>query len=171
VDGVLTKPVKTQLLYQNIVKALGCEAVAAPEDHKTTVELPANFATQYPLRILVAEDNPVNQHMAVKMLNNMGYEPEVAVNGLEVLEKIEAASFDLVLMDMQMPEMDGLEATRLLRQARHPVTIIAMTANAMPEDEAMCREAGMNDYLSKPIKVEDLNSMIEKWAVKITSVM
>jgi CheY-like chemotaxis protein len=116
------------------------------------------MASRHPLRILLAEDNVVNQKLAVRLLSQMGYRTDLAANGLEVLESLERQPYDLILMDVQMPEMDGLEATRQVRQ-RWPggsPHIIAMTANAMEGDRQACLDAGMNDYLAKPIRVEEL---------------
>jgi len=113
----------------------------------------------------VAEDNLVNQQLILHILNRLGYEPQCVDNGELVLAACSVRSFDLVLMDVQMPEMDGLEATRLLRaQATRQPVIIALTANAMAGDEEICREAGMDDYLSKPIQLEELVSKLRKWA-------
>ncbi|HEY4061692.1 MAG TPA: response regulator [Puia sp.] len=119
---------------------------------------------KYPLRILLAEDNAINQQLAMIILTRMGYEPDIAVNGKEVLDKIRNEHFDLIFMDIQMPEMDGLEATRRIR-ATHAVQplIIAMTANATREDREECFAEGMNDYLSKPINLDELVNMLEKW--------
>ena len=113
------------------------------------------------MQILLAEDNPVNQKVALRMLKRIGHEAEVAGNGVEVLEALEKKRFDVILMDMQMPEMDGLEATRQIVE-KYPENvrpyIIALTANAMHGDRERCLAAGMNDYVSKPIRVEDLTT-------------
>jgi CheY-like chemotaxis protein len=117
------------------------------------------MAHQWPLRILLAEDNTTNQKLALRLLARMGYQADVAANGLEVLEALKRQAYDVVLMDVQMPEMDGLEATRHIRrgwpEARQP-RVVAMTANAMQGDREMCLAAGMDDYLSKPIRIEEL---------------
>jgi CheY-like chemotaxis protein len=95
----------------------------------------------------------------------MGYKPEVAGNGHEVLEMVAKRKYDMILMDIQMPEMDGLEATQFIRQhMKEQPVIVAMTANAMPEDREICIKAGMNDYLSKPMKLTEIISVLEKWA-------
>jgi signal transduction histidine kinase/CheY-like chemotaxis protein len=126
------------------------------------------LAEKYPLRILLAEDNPINQQLALVILNKMGYEPSVAANGKEVLDHLRKATFDLVFMDVQMPEMDGLEATRRIRTGNgsQPV-IIAITANVTRQDREECLAEGMNDYLSKPVDLEQLTYMLEKWGHQI----
>jgi len=140
--------------------------LAHPVDIKTA---PANtsipvLANKYPLCILLAEDNPINQQLALIILTKMGYNPIVAVNGKEVLTHLERAPFDLILMDIQMPEMDGLEATRLIRRgAGHQPVIIAMTANATRQDRDECLAEGMNDYISKPVDLDQLVIMLKKW--------
>jgi CheY-like chemotaxis protein len=113
------------------------------------------------LRILLAEDNSVNQMVALRMLKRLGYQADTAANGKEVLAALKSRSYDIVLMDVQMPEMDGLEAARLIRSEKvgHPY-IIAMTAHAMKGDKEVCLEAGMNDYVSKPVRMEELRSAI-----------
>ena len=133
-------------------------------------QLPSGLAEKFPLRILVAEDNPINQQLALLILNKMGYNPELVENGRQVLHILDEKNFDLVFMDIQMPEMDGLEATRTIRTTRpHSPVIIAMTANAMQGDQEECLAEGMNDYLSKPIKLDELIAMLEKWGNRINS--
>ena len=128
-----------------------------------TLDLDAGHAARHPLRILLAEDNVVNQKLAIRLLSRMGYEPDIAANGLEAIEAVERQRYDLVLMDVQMPEMDGLEATRKI-VANMPLPdrpwIVAMTANAMDGDRERCIEAGMNGYISKPIRVEELVAVV-----------
>jgi CheY-like chemotaxis protein len=131
--------------------------------------LSAAFAKKYPLKILLADDNMTNQKLAVRILNKLGYEPEIATNGVEVLEKVSQQTYEVILMDVQMPEMDGLEATRRLRLS-YPgsgLVIIAMTANAMQGDKEECLSAGMNDYLSKPLKLEALVNLLEKTSLHV----
>jgi len=112
-----------------------------------------------PLRVLVAEDNPVNRKLAQAVLRELGYQPDFALNGVEALDRIAVHDYDVVLMDVQMPEMDGLEATRRIRR-EHPAErqprIVAMTAAAFPEDRKLCLDAGMDDYVSKPMNMEEL---------------
>jgi PAS domain S-box-containing protein len=116
-----------------------------------------------PLRILLAEDNVINQKVGLRMLERLGYSADVAANGLEALQAIERAPYDIVLMDIQMPEMDGLEASKRIRSLPNgsQTYIIAMTAHAMKGDREMCYSAGMNDYISKPVRIEDLHAALE----------
>ncbi len=118
----------------------------------------AAMAARHPLRILLAEDNAVNQKLALRLLQRMGYRADVASNGLEAIESVERQTYDLILMDVQMPEMDGLEATRTIvkRWPEHHPRIVAMTANAMQGDREACLAAGMDDYVTKPIRVDAL---------------
>ena len=118
-----------------------------------------------PLRILLAEDNQVNQKVALRMLERLGCSADVAANGLEVLEALERVRYDVILMDVQMPEMDGLEATRQIGaryEASERPWIIAMTANAMAGDRERCLDAGMDDYLSKPVRMEELGVALQR---------
>ena len=163
-NAVLTKPIKQHVLCQYILQALSNKTSKAAETENTPQE-DGNLSRQYPIKILLAEDNPVNQLLATHMLNTMGYEPVTAENGLEVIRLMKEQHVDLILMDVQMPEMDGLETTTHIRKemAVQPI-IIAMTANAMQSDQDACMHAGMNDYLSKPVRLETLKIMIEKWA-------
>jgi PAS domain S-box-containing protein len=124
------------------------------------------------LKILVAEDSPINQKVALHQLRSLGYEADVAGNGREALNLLECIDYDLILMDCQMPELDGYETTKAIRalgSAKAEVTIIAMTANAMKEDRDRCITCGMDDYLSKPIRKEDLAHKLSEWALKIMS--
>ncbi len=116
-----------------------------------------------PLRILVAEDNRVNQLVVVHMLRRLGYSADVAEDGVAAVTAAARSTYDIVLMDVQMPNMDGLTATRSIREARGPQPrIIAMTANAMPGDRELCLEAGMDDYISKPIDLESLGAALAR---------
>jgi CheY-like chemotaxis protein len=126
-----------------------------------------DFALEFPLKILVAEDDEMNQQMALMLLKRLGYKADSAANGKEVLEIVSEKQYDLILMDVQMPEMDGLEATRMIRLClnEQPV-IIAMTANAMDGDREACLKAGMEDYLSKPVNVDELMKTLETWAME-----
>jgi CheY-like chemotaxis protein len=123
------------------------------------------MANNHPLRILLAEDILVNQKLALRLLQQMGYRADVASNGLKAVQSVERQPYDVILMDVQMPEMDGLEASWQIC-ARWPrsqrPTIIAMTANAMQGDREMCLEAGMDDYVSKPIRPDELVKALTK---------
>jgi CheY-like chemotaxis protein len=164
--SILTKPTRQNQLLQTISKVFLQKKDQLPE-HRTTKPLTQQLAEQFPMNILVAEDNLVNQQLATIVLTKLGYEPQIAENGLEVLDKLQSTPFDLILMDVQMPEMDGLETTRVIREKfNHQPTIIAMTANAMQGDRDDCIRAGMEDYISKPVKPEEIAAMLEKWARK-----
>ncbi len=141
--------------------------VAAKPRSTGKLRLPTNSSA----RILLAEDNLTNQMVAQAILKKLGFQSDIATNGAEALNALENTRYDLVLMDMQMPEMDGLEATRRIRDIQssvfnHNIPIIAMTANAMKEDREHCLEAGMNDYVSKPIKPQALSEMLLRWLPK-----
>ncbi len=173
----LTKPFKRDQLREAVMAALRREPpVAAPRD-----ALPAVPATPAPSpslpavhlpRVLVAEDHPVNQRVITLHLERMGYAVEVAPNGQQAVQAAARGGYCAILMDCQMPVMDGFEATAAIRaaeaagQPRQP--IIALTANAMPADRERCRAAGMDDYLSKPVAAGDLRAMIERWALAAT---
>jgi len=126
--------------------------------------LDPELAGRLPLRILVAEDNAINQKIAVEILKGLGYRPDVAVNGLEALAAVEERSYDLVFMDVQMPEMDGLTAAREIIQRGEPrPRIVAMTAHALAGDREMCLGAGMDDFLTKPVSIAEMRRAVERW--------
>lgn len=164
-NSVLSKPVKQSMLYRSILMGLGKENASPVTDEKPTQKLNKDFARQYPLQILIAEDNPINQKLSTRVLNKLGYEVDVASNGKEAIDAFIDMKYDLILMDVQMPDMDGLEATKKIRTlpGKQPV-IIAMTANAMQGDREMCLKAGMDDYISKPVNLEELVTKLEKQA-------
>ncbi|MGB3716485.1 MAG: response regulator, partial [Candidatus Promineifilaceae bacterium] len=159
----LTKPVRPSQLFNTLINLFGEHEEEV--DKKAPYQMPETLLAKYhPLRILLAEDNAVNQKLALRLLEKMGYRADVAANGLEAIEAVERAQtvrvpYDAILMDIQMPEMDGLEATRQIvsrwPQEKRP-TIIAMTANVMEGDREMTIEAGLDDYVAKPIRVEEL---------------
>jgi len=170
ISGYLVKPIAQADLLRAILEALGRSfAAAAPPPLITRHSL---REAQSGLRILVAEDNPVNRELAVRLLEKRGHSVAVAANGHEVLARLEQQPFDLVLMDVQMPEMDGLEATAAIREKEkatgHHLPIIAFTAHAMKGDRERCLEAGMDGYVSKPIRANELVAAIE--AVRAASV-
>ena len=166
ISGYLTKPIHQSQLRECMIRVL---------DRSRTAESP--LITKHTIReeqrrpgarLLVAEDNVVNQKVAVRMVEKLGYRADVVGNGLEAVEVLERIPYDLVLMDCQMPEMDGFEATREIRKrealgVRRHVPIIAMTANTMKGDREKCLAAGMDDFVPKPVKLEDLTQVLERW--------
>jgi len=154
----LSKPIKPTALFDVLLHALRIES---RENAAVRTEVPQRLGDVLPLTILVAEDNTVNQKVVVQLLAHCGYRADVVANGLEVLDAMERQSYDVVLMDVQMPEMDGYEATRRLR-ARFGAgpRVIAMTANAMPGDRDKCLAAGMDAYVSKPIELDDIRRVL-----------
>lgn len=167
------KPMKPAQLCLALERAIlnPQSAVRLAESPKTS----ALLSEKFPLRILVVDDNTINQRVAVRILQQLGYQPEVAGNGREALDAIDGKPFDLILMDVMMPELDGLEATRLLRKRQtNPayknyqsrIVVVAVTAHAMQGDKEKCLASGMDDYLSKPVRPKDVREMIERWGGK-----
>ena len=158
----VAKPVKQSDLWDAIITALH---VAGRQKARPSVAQRRSRTAEHPLRILLAEDNPVNQEVAVHLIERRGHSVIVAENGREAVEAIERHKFDLVLMDVQMPEMGGLEATRVIREKEkgsgHHLPIIAMTAHAMQGDREQCLEAGMDGYLAKPIDPKTFLQTVE----------
>ena len=174
IDAYLTKPVKQHRLYDCLLnvlgKARGDPGALDPLDFKPVVLAPH---VRFKVRILVAEDNQVNQMVACGQLRKLGYAADVAANGLEALECVRRIPYDVIFMDCQMPELDGYEASRQIRQAeqglspgRQPVHIIAMTANAVLGDREKCLDAGMDDYISKPVRLAQIQNALERWRLK-----
>jgi CheY-like chemotaxis protein len=161
----LGKPVKQSSLYEALINAsLGVTAAAA-ENGSKAAPVDDVSVTSSPLRILVAEDNPTNQRIVVQLLQRLGYGADLAANGVEALDAIQQRRYDVVLMDMMMPEMDGLAATRSIRETRpadEQPHIIAVTANVAAEARQQCFQAGMDDYLSKPVSVSSLRAALER---------
>jgi two-component system, sensor histidine kinase and response regulator len=169
-DGFLSKPARREKLFQMMERILAVNAHPMEgqpvEPHKIHTQYSVREDIKHSVRILLAEDNLVNQKLATMMLGKAGYAVEVAGNGIEAIEKYAAApdEFDLIFMDVQMPEMDGIEATQKIREKGFDkVPIVAMTAHAMKGDRERCIESGMNDYITKPIKRERVFEMLEKW--------
>ncbi len=154
----LAKPLRQSQLFDTLATLLSTDGAPAPSARATgKPTFDASMAARHPLRILLAEDNVVNQKLAVRLLQQMGYRADLASNGIEAVECIERQTYDVVLMDVQMPEMDGLEATRrIVARASARPHIVAMTANAMQGDRQACLAAGMDDYVVKPIRVDAL---------------
>jgi CheY-like chemotaxis protein len=164
----LTKPVRHSELFDCLTTVLGRqtqEVVSQPAPIITRHSLAEDG--KYRTRILVVEDNVINQKVAMHLLERLGYRADAVANGLEAVKALATVPYDLVLMDVQMPEMDGLEATRVIRNPQsavrdHEVPIIAMTAHAMKGDREKCIEAGMDDYVAKPVGRQELAEAIER---------
>jgi two-component system sensor histidine kinase/response regulator len=178
VDAYLVKPVKQSRLFDCLVNVLG-RATAEHVFNKPAADTPAIQAPEEPAvqrqtRILLAEDNIVNQKVALAQLKGLGFAADAVANGHEVLSALKQVPYDIIFMDCQMPEMDGYEASRRIRQAergpttwKSPVHIVAMTANAMTGDREKCLAAGMDDYLSKPVRKAELRSALMKWILPV----
>jgi len=169
----LHKPIKPSQLYNALISIFAEQEQARPVLKPTGAaggQFDAGLSQRLPLRILLAEDNTVNQKVALRLLERMGYRADVVANGLEVLEALQRQSYDVILMDVQMPEMDGLESSRAIHEgwpAEQRPRIVAMTANAMQGDREECLAAGMDDYLTKPIQIKALQKALERiglWA-------
>jgi CheY-like chemotaxis protein/HPt (histidine-containing phosphotransfer) domain-containing protein len=171
----LTKPIKPAQLFESLVRVV-TGLRATPKPAPAVSKLDPKMSHRLPLRVLLCDDNLINQKVATRLLGQMGYTPRIAGNGLEALAAIDSGVFDLIFMDVMMPEMDGLEATRQIRlrqkdrrahpNYKSPLIIVAMTASAMPGDKEKCLEAGMDDYLSKPVRPEEVRAVIERWGEK-----
>ncbi|MGW8224825.1 MAG: GAF domain-containing protein [Anaerolineales bacterium] len=161
----LQKPLKPSVLFDVLMEIFAGHGIISPQEKPGKSTIDPKMAENHPLRILLAEDNAVNQKLALKLLSQMGYRADVAGNGLEAIEAIERQKYDVVLMDVQMPEMDGLEASRQIcsrwPRGKRP-RIVAMTANAMQGDRERCLEAGMDDYVSKPVRVGELVNALNR---------
>ncbi|MGZ3659957.1 MAG: PAS domain S-box protein [Bdellovibrionota bacterium] len=162
----VSKPVKQSSLFDAIVKAMHGQTKPGPIS-EASAAAPEKEKPSASARILLADDVPVNQMVTMKMLESLGYTAHATANGYEVLDALSRVHYDLVLMDCQMPEMDGFEATRRIRESADPriarIPVVALTANAMAGDDKKCLAAGMDDYLSKPMKKEALRGKLEKW--------
>jgi PAS domain S-box-containing protein len=171
ISKYIFKPVKQSQLLDAITFVLGGHVQYKPR-HEKSLTIDKNLHEKYPLRILLAEDNVINQKVALRILEKLGYRADIVGNGLEAIDAIKTIKYDIVFMDVHMPELDGLEASRIIVSEipleRRP-TIIAMTANAMQGDKELCLAAGMNDYLGKPVRIEELQDMISRWGQKIYS--
>ena len=160
----LLKPIRASALFDSLMNIFAAQPAQAVQPAPVRPVLDPQMAVRRPLRILLAEDNAVNQKLALRLLSQMGYRADMAANGLEAIRAVERQEYDVILMDVQMPEMDGLDATRSIRthpEIRQP-WIIAMTANAMQGDREICLQAGMDAYLSKPIRVDELVTALEQ---------
>jgi CheY-like chemotaxis protein len=162
-SSILTKPVKQAQLFNLVQSELNPDKVESSEEKMDKSLFSEDFAKSYPQNILLVEDNMINQKLAMKVLSKLGYKPQLANNGKEAVEMLSKNSFDVILMDMLMPEMDGLEATSCIRKSsqEQPV-IIAMTANVMQEDREACLRAGMNDFITKPLSIDILIKKLQQ---------
>jgi CheY-like chemotaxis protein len=167
IAACLIRPVWPTRLREALMGALGDDNVHPAALARAGAAESAEAGAARSLRIIVAEDNVVNQRVAVRMLEKAGHRVDLAINGREAVEAVDRKAYDLVLMDCLMPEMDGFEATRAIRAAevgtvRH-VPIVALTANAMQRDREECLAAGMDDYLTKPFTKQALTTALERW--------
>jgi CheY-like chemotaxis protein len=158
-DRIIHKPIKHSVLFENINDLFFNKGVKKTEE-KITEKKGKRIK-----RILLVEDNIINQKIAEKMLERIGYKSIIANNGLEAIDIVteHKEQFDIILMDVQMPVMSGLEATKALRENGITLPIIAMTANVLKGDKEICFEAGMNDYIGKPVKIDELEKILQKW--------
>ena len=162
----LHKPIKPSQLYNALISIFAEQAQPVLKQAGAAgTQFDALLGQRLPLRILLAEDNTVNQKLVLRQLERMGYRADVAANGLEVLQALQRQSYDVILMDVQMPDMDGLEASRVIHEeweASQCPRIVAVTANAMQSDREECLAAGMDDYLAKPIQINALQEALER---------
>ena len=162
-SGYLLKPVRQHMLYEALVAVLGRKEEKEPAIITRHLLAEQRQSNQ---RILLAEDNPINQKLAVIVLNKAGFFVDAVENGLQVIEKTKTGKYNVILMDVQMPELDGLQATRIIREweaGRQHIPIVAMTAHAMKGDRERCLEAGMDDYVSKPLEIRILLGVLDRW--------
>jgi CheY-like chemotaxis protein len=168
-DAYLTKPIRQSQLYNVLLSvfSLKNEAGAGPASDALVTRHTVSEQRKQRIRILLAEDNATNQKVALHILRKLGYRADAVSDGAEAVQALTQIPYDIVLMDVQMPEMDGFEATRAIRRSPLPhrnIPIIAMTANAMKGDRERCLAAGMDDYLAKPVDPHALSEKIQVWS-------
>ena len=159
------KPVRPAQLLEALCRAMSLQ-IQREKKSPATPTLDPGLARRLPLRLLLADDNPINQKVGLSVVQKLGYRADLASNGLEVLKALEQKAYDILFLDVQMPEMDGLEAARQICQrwpAEKRPRIIAMTGNALIGDREKCLQAGMDDYISKPIRIAEMQSALERW--------
>ncbi|MEK7706728.1 MAG: response regulator, partial [Verrucomicrobiota bacterium] len=169
----LTKPLKPAQLFESLVRVVSGTAKPVAKGPSGPARLDPSLAARLPLRVLLCDDNAINQKVAFRLLQQMGYRPDMAGDGVEALAQLDRQAYDLIFMDVLMPNMDGLEATRQIRERQKniaqfpnyktPIIIVAMTASAMQGDREKCLAAGMDDYLAKPVRPEDIRTVVERW--------
>ena len=163
--GYVHKPIRPEQLLDALCRALSIQR-QLEKKAPATPTLDANLARRLPLRLLLADDNPINQKVGLSVLQKLGYRADAANNGLEVLKALEQKVYDILFLDVQMPEMDGLAATREICRRWPPEkrpAIVAMTGNALMGDRERCLEAGMDDYISKPVRIAEIQAALEHW--------
>ncbi len=175
----LTKPIKPAQLHEVLTRVISGAKPAAQKAPANT-KLDPTLASRLPIRVLLCDDNIVNQKVAMRLLQQMGYRADLAANGVEALAALDRQVYDLIFMDVMMPEMGGFEATGIIRDrqklpAQHPnykspIIIVAMTASAMQGDREKCLAAGMDDYLAKPVRLDDVRTIVERWGAIATQV-
>jgi CheY-like chemotaxis protein/nitrogen-specific signal transduction histidine kinase len=173
----LTKPIKPAQLREVLARVVS-GAKSAPRKVPVASKLDPTMASRLPLQVLLVDDNAINQKVASRLLQQMGYKADLAGNGIEALQALDRQPYDLIFMDVMMPEMGGFEATAAIRQRQQqraqfpnyksPIFVVAMTANAMQGDREKCIEAGMDDYMPKPVRPEDVRTIIERWGPKVS---
>jgi CheY-like chemotaxis protein len=169
-DGVVYKPMQSKPLIRKITAVL-TDQEKNPEEHNTSAEMKSRMGVLRPMSILVVDDNRVNLRVTELILKNHGYAPRLSESGSDALKILSEERFDVIFMDMQMPVMDGLEASRLIREkfgSSERPWIVALTANAMPDHRDLCMEAGMNDFLAKPVKSEAIQQIIQNVPLDIS---
>jgi CheY-like chemotaxis protein len=167
VAACVLKPVQQGRLLDRLTEVMTGPVVKRAKQIAASGRLPKRYQQgpeKKEIKILLAEDNRINQMVSLNLLQKLGYRAALAMNGVEVLKALDEAPYDLILMDCQMPEMDGYEATRQIRSGKWPQPrIVAMTANVMKGDDEICRAAGMDDYIGKPVRKEKLREILERW--------
>jgi signal transduction histidine kinase/HPt (histidine-containing phosphotransfer) domain-containing protein/BarA-like signal transduction histidine kinase len=166
ISGVIHKPIRPVKLLESLCQALSVAVQPLEKKSPHAPELDSKLAARLPLRLLLADDNPINQKVGLSVLRKLGYEADVAKDGVEVLQALERERYDIIFLDVQMPEMDGLEAAqqicaRYLKSDRP--RMVAMTGNALVGDREKCLNAGMDDYISKPVRIAEIQGALEKW--------
>jgi len=169
--SVIPKPWKSSTLQRELLRVLGPDAMAPPPAIEPQRILEPDSADKLPVRILVVEDNEANMQVVLTVLHALGYQPDTAADGQSGIRMAEAGEYDLILLDVQLPDIDGLAVTRHLRQyvTNKPLAIVAITAGVTPEDRQRCFDAGMDDFVMKPFKISTLKDVILKYARNVKS--